>query len=681
MGKRLHKRNGITLIALVITIIVLIILAGVSISLVLGENGIITKSKQGKKQMQIAEYIEKVELSRAEIITEKLGDVTLDNVIEQIYKNSIVPKENITKLEDNKSAKMSTKEGYIFIITQDTIEYIGNSYEEATVKEARITSNTVDGIATLVINVGMPSEIVQEIELYEEGKGKIESLVIPTGMNKIQKEKAIELPFYEETDRVYYIKAIGNATTLESEKVTTEKNTNTIRTANDLKKFATLVNNGEKFKGQTINQLETIDLSEICNSTVGSWEPIGYFAGHEVDNTNYFDGTYNGNGNSINNLYINEEDRGITIGLFGLLGYNGKIEKLTVQGEVTSKEENKAVAGIVGRNEGIIENCINNVEVSSTGNNAGGVVGSNLGSIKKCVNNKNIYGKYGSGGIAFNNVRAKLATNDSQNDTRNPEIIKCTNEGNITSDGYITGGIVCTNSEKIENCKNIGTVTSKAQVDTSTGNGSGTGGIAGETTANIANCSNKGTIKSDWSWAGGIVGHAGENVKIEKCYNFNGTVEVLSYAAGGIVGRIESGTIENSYNILLENSYIKAGEGNAGGIAGTCMTSLLVKNCYNIGNNIQSSSYRGVIVGLLQNNETSIENCYYEKGTPLEIVCLDGHTLKQNTSIEKELSQFELDAQNEESVVYGLNHYINSEIWGQKAGINAGYPYLLENKE
>lgn len=42
------KERGITLVALVVTIVVLLILAGVSISLVLGNNGLITKTKEAK---------------------------------------------------------------------------------------------------------------------------------------------------------------------------------------------------------------------------------------------------------------------------------------------------------------------------------------------------------------------------------------------------------------------------------------------------------------------------------------------------------------------------------------------------------------------------------------------------------------------------------------------------------
>ena len=44
----LKKENGITLVALVVTIVVLLILAGVSISLVLNQNGVIDKSKKLK---------------------------------------------------------------------------------------------------------------------------------------------------------------------------------------------------------------------------------------------------------------------------------------------------------------------------------------------------------------------------------------------------------------------------------------------------------------------------------------------------------------------------------------------------------------------------------------------------------------------------------------------------------
>lgn len=48
LKKELKSNAGITLVALVVTIIVLIILAGVSISLVLGNNGIIQRARAGR---------------------------------------------------------------------------------------------------------------------------------------------------------------------------------------------------------------------------------------------------------------------------------------------------------------------------------------------------------------------------------------------------------------------------------------------------------------------------------------------------------------------------------------------------------------------------------------------------------------------------------------------------------
>ena len=57
------NERGITLIALVVTIVVLIILAGVSIASLIGENGIINMAKKAKTEMELAEEREKEELN------------------------------------------------------------------------------------------------------------------------------------------------------------------------------------------------------------------------------------------------------------------------------------------------------------------------------------------------------------------------------------------------------------------------------------------------------------------------------------------------------------------------------------------------------------------------------------------------------------------------------------------
>lgn len=59
------KERGITLVALVVTIVVLLILAGVAISLVLGDNGIINKAKAAKTNYEAGASTENTQLQDA----------------------------------------------------------------------------------------------------------------------------------------------------------------------------------------------------------------------------------------------------------------------------------------------------------------------------------------------------------------------------------------------------------------------------------------------------------------------------------------------------------------------------------------------------------------------------------------------------------------------------------------
>ncbi len=63
MKETFKRQNGITLIALVITIIVLLILAGVSIAMLTGENGILNQAQEAKTQTEFKSAEEKVKLA------------------------------------------------------------------------------------------------------------------------------------------------------------------------------------------------------------------------------------------------------------------------------------------------------------------------------------------------------------------------------------------------------------------------------------------------------------------------------------------------------------------------------------------------------------------------------------------------------------------------------------------
>lgn len=63
----MKEQKGITLIALIITIIVMLILAGVSISLTIGENGVINQAEQANEKMTMAQIKDRAELVKASL--------------------------------------------------------------------------------------------------------------------------------------------------------------------------------------------------------------------------------------------------------------------------------------------------------------------------------------------------------------------------------------------------------------------------------------------------------------------------------------------------------------------------------------------------------------------------------------------------------------------------------------
>lgn len=61
-----NRENGITLIALVVTIVVLLILAGITIQLVFSDGGIINQANKGKEQIEKGTFEERLNLVNAE---------------------------------------------------------------------------------------------------------------------------------------------------------------------------------------------------------------------------------------------------------------------------------------------------------------------------------------------------------------------------------------------------------------------------------------------------------------------------------------------------------------------------------------------------------------------------------------------------------------------------------------
>ena len=72
--KKRKKKNAITLLSLVITIVIMLLLAGVAIQMTLGENGLIAKSKEAQKAQAKAELYDTAKLSYANLKAKSLED-------------------------------------------------------------------------------------------------------------------------------------------------------------------------------------------------------------------------------------------------------------------------------------------------------------------------------------------------------------------------------------------------------------------------------------------------------------------------------------------------------------------------------------------------------------------------------------------------------------------------------
>ena len=89
--KETRKNRGITLIALVITIIVLLILAGVSIAMLTGNNGILTQAKLAKENTALAKEDEENKLAKNnEYINEQTGKVMPGKMATKTEKDNYV---------------------------------------------------------------------------------------------------------------------------------------------------------------------------------------------------------------------------------------------------------------------------------------------------------------------------------------------------------------------------------------------------------------------------------------------------------------------------------------------------------------------------------------------------------------------------------------------------------------
>lgn len=148
----MERNNGITLIALVITIIVLLILSGISIQMISGNNGIIGKAIDAKNQMEDAQDFELLSLKVIEsssnkglpnidILVPKLQDIGC-TVTGESFPLTVSYKEKKYKIEDDGTLQVANKtEEYkeVEYIETTGTQYIDTGYIPKTNTKLELT--------------------------------------------------------------------------------------------------------------------------------------------------------------------------------------------------------------------------------------------------------------------------------------------------------------------------------------------------------------------------------------------------------------------------------------------------------------------------------------------------------------------------------------------------------------
>ena len=277
-----------------------------------------------------------------------------------------------------------------------------------------------------------------------------------------------------------------------------------ITKAEELAWFRDQVNGGnKKICAKIADNVEVIDLKNFCHAADASkkideqsWVPIGNY-------NKLYVGTFDGNGKTITNLYINASQE--NMGLFGYT-FEGTIKNLTFEYANVTNTNNYAGV-LVGK--AFWGSTLQNIKISNTcqikgGKYTGGIAGYLDGNAYNCVNYATVQGIQYIGGLCGYYSR----TGNS--------MTACANYGNVTASSLGVGGLVgYFDSGTIQDCANYGDV-------------KGTDRIAG-----MAGSVNKGKIQNVFSYGNISVTNKIQNVGMFFGYSSSGATEgMVAYYSG-----------------------------------------------------------------------------------------------------------------------------------------------------
>ena len=186
---KLKKENGITLVALIITIIILLVLAGIAIATLGGKNGLFARVKQAKKAHIQAEMQEQLTLALNELQVDKKGNASLDDVTQEWISSAISSDYSPTIKEDaslNGKLVVMNKSNITgkFLIGQN-LEISSSEYNLSSLEFEYETEKIENGKVKILIKITDKVNGLKRVDYPEASKDSIimENRKIPLGID------------------------------------------------------------------------------------------------------------------------------------------------------------------------------------------------------------------------------------------------------------------------------------------------------------------------------------------------------------------------------------------------------------------------------------------------------------------------------------------------------------------
>jgi len=289
--------------------------------------------------------------------------------------------------------------------------------------------------------------------------------------------------------------------------------------------------------------------SEAANQGKG-WQPIGTF----IPQHRYigFDGTFDGQGYEIRDLFINRPDEDDGVGLFGFVTVGGVIKNLAVMNaDVTGYNNTGCLVG-VNYHGTLINSYATGSVIGDAG--VGGLVGFSVsGNVSNSYSTGSVTGEEDVGGLVgaifFGTVNSSYSTGSVTGNARVGGLVGHSVRGNV-SNSYSTGSITGNSSVGgLLGCNEYyGTVNNSYSSSSVTGNNC-TGGLVGANGGSVSNSYATGSVIGD-AGVGGLVG--GNMGNVTACYSTSNVTGNSS--VGGLVGEntfewspLLEGTVSNSF--------------------------------------------------------------------------------------------------------------------------------------